>query len=108
MLRYCWNCASDQLGTGEESNGCARLINDQMVELYDRVPLNSGLAGGPALPGFGTSWKRPAFSPPPTAPIGRGVFGTPEAIAFFGLKLSTGQFAKRPTARGVGLVNAYC
>ena len=49
MLRYCWNCASDQLGTGEESNGCARLINDQMVELYDRVPLNSGLAGGPAL-----------------------------------------------------------
>ena len=23
------------------SNGCARLINDQMVELYDRVPLNS-------------------------------------------------------------------
>ena len=23
------------------SNGCARLINDQMIELYDRVPMNS-------------------------------------------------------------------
>ena len=23
------------------SNGCARLINDQMIELYDRVPMNT-------------------------------------------------------------------
>jgi lipoprotein-anchoring transpeptidase ErfK/SrfK len=26
------------------SNGRARLINDQMVDLYDRVPLNSRVA----------------------------------------------------------------
>ena len=23
------------------SNGCARLVNDQMAELYDRVPMNT-------------------------------------------------------------------
>ena len=26
---------------GRVSNGCARLINDQMIELYNRVPMNS-------------------------------------------------------------------
>jgi lipoprotein-anchoring transpeptidase ErfK/SrfK len=26
---------------GRVSNGCARLINNQMIELYDRVPMNS-------------------------------------------------------------------
>jgi lipoprotein-anchoring transpeptidase ErfK/SrfK len=33
------------------SNGCARLINDQMIELYDRVPMNTRVVlyplGGP-------------------------------------------------------------
>lgn len=33
------------------SNGCARLINDQMIELYDRVPMNTRVIlyplGGP-------------------------------------------------------------
>ncbi|WP_299964974.1 L,D-transpeptidase [uncultured Roseobacter sp.] len=30
------------------SNGCARLINDQMIDLYDRVPMNSRVVLYPA------------------------------------------------------------
>jgi hypothetical protein len=45
--------------------------------------------------------KRPVFSPPPTAPMGGGDCVTPEAIAFCGLKRSTGPFARRPSTRGL-------
>ncbi|WP_187431277.1 putative L,D-transpeptidase ErfK/SrfK [Roseobacter fucihabitans] len=31
------------------SNGCARLVNDQMIELYDRVPMNSRVVLHPIL-----------------------------------------------------------
>ncbi|WP_299779743.1 L,D-transpeptidase [uncultured Roseobacter sp.] len=30
------------------SNGCARLVNDQMIDLYDRVPMNSRVVLYPA------------------------------------------------------------
>jgi lipoprotein-anchoring transpeptidase ErfK/SrfK len=45
---------------GRVSNGCDRLINNQMIELYDRVPMNSRVVMYPtSVTGRSVGWVKP-------------------------------------------------